>query len=77
MSLIEHTQWVGGLAPPQARAVANAIEEHLLLDSLQDYRPYPKQALFHAAGGSIETGCCARETNSEKRSPALTKSPCT
>ena len=50
MSLIEHPDWIDDLEPPQARAVATAIEEYLLLDSLQDYAPYPKQGVFHAAG---------------------------
>ena len=43
-------RWLNDLSPSSRTALADAIREYILRDQLQDYRPYPKQAIFHAAG---------------------------
>ena len=42
--------WLGQLQPDAQNLLHGAVTEYLKLDSLADYRPYPKQALFHVAG---------------------------
>ena len=42
--------WIGELDPAHRRALGEAVNEFLLRDRLVDYRPYPKQLLFHTAG---------------------------
>ena len=46
----EDYSWLGDLSETTRDLLSGAIDAHLKTDQLQDYRPYPKQLIFHFAG---------------------------
>lgn len=52
MSLVTNidAQWLNALSRDTRTVLSGAVENYLKQDQLQDYRAYPKQAIFHAAG---------------------------
>ena len=53
LPMTEGTAWLGQLEPEAQGLLGGAIAEYLSLDSLADYRAYPKQAEFHIAGAAF------------------------
>ena len=45
-------EWIDELNDDTRRQLAAMLGEYLLYEKHKDYRPYPKQALFHAAGSA-------------------------
>ena len=50
----EGPRWVEDLSDNGQVTLLNAIENYLATDQLQDYAPYAKQAMFHAAGKGFQ-----------------------
>jgi len=58
------------------KATSSELRKRISRDQLSSYRPYPKQAEFHAAGAQHVSGYLWQAIKWGKRSPAAWNGPC-